>query len=119
MAGAIIAIEFGFDVLILILSLVVFFVFLFNINKFVEGESKKIFTLLLAFLLVHFLSLVAVDLLEIVHATGLYKEPLTEELEDTAELVAHILQLIGLGILFYMTVLFANFAKKLEKDRKA
>ena len=117
MAHAIATIEFGFDVIILILSLVVFLVFLFNINKFVEGESKRIFTLMLAFLLVHFLSLVAVDILEIAHATGLHKEPLTEELEDTAELVEHILQLIGLGILFYMAVSFANFAKKLEKAK--
>ncbi|MBS3104668.1 hypothetical protein J4234_00255 [Candidatus Woesearchaeota archaeon] len=117
MAHAIATIEFGFDVIILILSLVVFLVFLFNINKFVAGESKKIFALLLAFLLVHFLSLAAVELLEIAHATGFYKEPLTEELEDTAELVEHILQLIGLGILFYMAVSFANFAKKLEKAK--
>lgn len=115
----ILALEFVFDVIVLILALVVFATFLLNIFKFIPGEAKRIFLLLTVFLGVYFISLAAADSLEIAHSLGLHKGQLTEELTETAELIAHILQAIGLSILFYISVIFSNFVKKLEKDRKA
>ena len=114
----ILAIEFIFDWIILILSLTVFISFLWNIFKFVPGEAKRIFMLLTIFLGVYFMSLLAIDSLSILHFLGLHKGQLTVELDKTAELVAHIFQAIGAIILFYIAIIFVNFIKKLEKERK-
>lgn len=120
MSHSIIAIEFVFDVFILVLAMMVFIIFsryLF-LNSFMPGEAKKIFELLTVFVGLLFLSFLSTDILEIAHALGIHKTPLTEELEETADLIAHIFQAIGLCILFYSSVIFSNFAKKLKKARE-
>jgi|SRR3989344_525938 len=119
MSDTIIAIEFVFDLFILILAMTVFIIFsryLF-LNSFMPGEAKKIFELLTVFVGILFLSFLSTDVLEIAHVLGVHKAPLTEELEETADLIAHILQTISLCILFYISVIFSNFAKKLKKAR--
>jgi len=109
--------EIMLDWIVLILSLVVFFIFYVNLGKFVGGEAKRIFTFLTIFLGIFFLSLLVTDGLEIANFLTLHKGPITEDLEESAELIAHILQIIGLGIIFYASVIFMNFAKRLEKER--
>ena len=111
------AIEFALDWIVVILSLVVFFVFYVNLNKFVGGEAKRIFNFLTIFLGIFFLSLLVVDGLDITHFLTLHKGPITEELKDSARVISHIFQIIGLGVLFYASVIFMNFAKRLEKER--
>ncbi len=113
----IVQVEFVFDWLILLMSLIVFIVFVRYIYGFVPGEAKRIFMLLTVFLGIYSLSLLSIEGLEIAHFLTIHKAPLTEEMEETADLIAHILQAIGLGVLFYIAVLFRQFTKRLEKVR--
>ena len=108
-------IEFMLDWIVLILSLVVFFIFYVNLGKFVGGEAKRIFTFLTIFLGIFFLSVLAKEGLSIAHFLNLLKVPISEEMEESTKVIAHVLQIIGLGVLFYASVIFMNFAKKLEK----
>lgn len=109
--------EFMLDWVVLILSLVVFFIFYVNLGKFVSGEAKRIFTFLTVFLGIFFLSVLAKEGLSIAHFLTLYKGTISEEMEESANAIGHILQIIGLGIIFYASVIFMNFAKRLEKER--
>lgn len=102
--------------LVLILSLIVFIIFFIYINSFAAGEAKMIFILLTIFLGVYFLAHLSADGLEL--AQFLSKREFGEELIGTTEVMEHIFQAIGLGILFYISILFRSFAKKLEKIRK-
>ena len=113
MAGII----FALDLMTLILSLVVFFVFFVNINKFAPGEGKRIFMLLTVFLGINFFSLLFFEGFEIAEFLKIIKGGV-EGIEEPVEMVFHILQIIGLITLFYISVIFANFAKKLEKIRE-
>lgn len=110
-------IAFALDLITLILSLVVFFVFFMNISKFVPGEGKRIFVLLTVFLGMNFFSLLFFEGFEIAEFLEIV-EGGAEGIEEPIEIAFHILQIIGLCILFYISVIFADFAKKLEKDRK-
>jgi len=110
-------IVFGLDLITLILSLVVFFVFFMNINKFAPGEGKRIFVFLTVFLGINFLSLLFFEGFEIAGFLKIIKGGV-EGIDEPIEIAFHILQIIALGILFYISVIFANFAKRLEKIRE-
>lgn len=112
-------IEFALDWIILILSLAVFFIFYINLGKFAGGEAKRIFAFLTIFLGIFFLSVLAKEGMDIAHFLKLHKGPISGEMEEFAKITAHIMQIIGLGVIFYASVVFANFTKKLEKERKA
>lgn len=111
-------IEFVLDWLILIVPLIVFIIFILYIKSFVPGEGKKIFMLLTIFTGVFAIHSLAHEGLEIAHFLGLHKGPLTEELEEIAEVISHTFEMLALGILFYIAVLFRNFTKKIEKVKK-
>ena len=110
-------IVFGLDLITLILSLAVFFVFFLNVKKFTPGEGKRIFVLLTVFLGINFLSLLFFEGFEVAEFLKIIKG-VSEGIEESIEIAFHILQIIGLSILFYLSVIFANFAEKLEKERE-
>ena len=105
-------IELVMDFIVPILSLAVFVVFYMNVGKFVAGESKKIFIMLTIFLGLNFLRSLFMDYWEI---TQFLQGNTSDEKRETIELIAHIIQLIGLAILIYTSMIFKRFAKKLEK----
>ena len=118
MASTIIMIENILDIVIVVLPLIIFMIFLFYLNSFVPGEAKKIFVLLAIFTGTYFLAALSIEGFEILHNLRLYQGTVTEEAEESLDLVAHTLQFIGLCILFYVAIQFRSFAKKLEDIRR-
>ena len=110
-------IEFVLDWVVLILSLAVFIVFYMNVGKFVPGEGKKIFTLITVFLGLNFITFLVIDVWGILHFLTMQKWPASSETEESIKAIGHILQILGLGVLIYISMIFKRFAKKLEKAR--
>lgn len=111
-------IEFAVDWLVLILSIAVFFIFYRQSTKLSGGEGKRILILLTFFLGISMFTFLFGESLEILHFLTFNKLEITEEFEETAAIIGRIFQIIGLGVLFYISAIFSGFADELGKIRK-
>ena len=106
------------DFVLLILSLMAFFIFIWHLDKFAPGEAKKIFVWITVFLGMNFLAFLTIESFEISSLLGLYKGKASENIEETVELVSHLMEIAALAVLLYAAVMFAKFSGKLEKIKK-